>query len=65
MVQTFEAETKPPTEEEKKELAQLLECMRTLRRDGGWGLVEMTFKGGDIDEIVTSIRRKPKLEHNY
>jgi hypothetical protein len=61
-MQSFEPETKSPSAEEQKELEQVLECIRTLRRDGGWGLIEMTFKGGDVDEIVTSIRRKPKLE---
>jgi hypothetical protein len=60
MAQTFYPDNEAMTDAEKKELEQVLECIRVLRRESGWGLISIDFKGGDMNEIITSIKKKPK-----
>ena len=57
------ADTEPETAEELRK-AENLECMRLLRGQTGWGIIELTFKGGQLDEAITSISKKPKLNNN-
>ena len=65
MAQTFQPTDEPLTEQEKKDMEEILACIRTLRNEGGWGVLSITLKGGDVDEIVTAISKKPKFNHNH
>jgi len=49
---------------EQKDVAENLECIRSLRREAGWGVFELTFKGWELNEAITSISKKPKLSNN-
>lgn len=42
----------------KQELLNILESLRMVREESGWGSVEITIKGGEIDEVKTVISRR-------
>jgi hypothetical protein len=63
MTQTFLPDEMPATADEEKDLTEILDCIRLLREETGWGVIELTFKGGELNEVITSISRKPKTNN--
>ncbi len=53
----------PPTPDEIKELKQVLQSIRLLKRETGWGVIELSYKGCDLDEITISISKRPKIDY--
>ncbi len=48
------------TEEEAKDLHEVLLSMRLIRSQGGWGSTETLLKGGELDQVKTVILGKPR-----
>lgn len=49
------------SEQEKEDLAEILQMLRTLRAShGGWGVIDISVKGGEVDEIGVRFTLKPK-----
>lgn len=49
----------PPDEQEAREIAGILRCLRVVRRHGGWGEVSIVLKASDLVEIHTKYTEKP------
>jgi hypothetical protein len=62
MAQTFVPDNEAASEAEQREMEQILDCIRTLRQQSGWGLISVDFKGGEMNEIITSIKKRPKFD---
>ncbi len=64
MSKTFSADA-PVTAKEEDDVKNFLECLRLLRREGGWGTITLTVAKGDIEEIITAVTSKPKKHPGY
>ena len=48
------------TEQEQNDLLLILERLRAIRADSGWGKVEVVLKNGEIHEVAGTVTVKPK-----
>jgi hypothetical protein len=44
------------------DILDVIRAMDDVKSRTGWGRVDVIFEAGDVAEIVTSHRRKPKME---
>jgi hypothetical protein len=56
VVKEYEDDLKPG------ELEDLLAAVRTLKRGSGWGNIELTYLGAEVNDIDIHIKRKPKKQ---
>ncbi len=46
----------------QKDLQEILECLAEIRSRTGYGRIVIDLRGGDIQELEYSVKRRPKLE---
>jgi hypothetical protein len=62
MTYTALPDEEPPTDQEKKEILEILRCLRVVRSHGGWGQITVWVRGTEVYEIQTAYTEKPKLK---
>jgi len=52
----------PLDEDALKEIVEIVQCLADIRAKNGYGRIVIDLRGGEIQEIEYSIKRRPKLE---
>lgn len=55
-------EDQPLSDEALKDLREILECLEEIRGRTGYGRIVIDLRGGDIQELEYSVKRRPKVE---
>ena len=54
-----------PTQDEQKDMAELLEAMRVVRSYSGWGSLVIELKAGDLSELEITYRDDGNDDHRW
>lgn len=62
MTDTVGIQDIPLDEVALKEIAEIVQCLADIRAKNGYGRIVIDLRGGEIQEIEYSVKRRPKLE---